>query len=249
MSNDLANVPKTDVFFNPDAWAQVQRVAKCFSESALVPPHLQGKVADCIVALAMANEMGENPLVVMQNIFVVKGRAGWSTQYMIARANRSGLLRGRIGWDVTGAGPTLCAVAHATLADTGERIESPRVDMAMAKAEGWSTNGKYATMPEVMLRYRSAAFLIRMYLPDVMLGYHTIEELETLPAAPESPAREVLRFASAPAVPALAALLDDEPAGTFDAALVAQSKPTPAAKTAPKTAQKTDATLIREVAS
>jgi hypothetical protein len=33
-------------------------------------------------------------------------------------------------------------------------------------------------MGEVMLRYRSAAFLVRFYAPDVMLGYHTAHEAE-----------------------------------------------------------------------
>ncbi|MGH6740022.1 MAG: hypothetical protein ACREDY_13500, partial [Bradyrhizobium sp.] len=45
-----------------------QRVAKLFSESQLVPEHLRGKVADCFIALHMAERMGEDPLMIMQNI-------------------------------------------------------------------------------------------------------------------------------------------------------------------------------------
>jgi hypothetical protein len=49
----------------------------------------------------------------------------------------------------------------------------------MAKAEGWSTKSgsKWLTMPELMLRYRSAAFFARIYAPDITLGMQTAEEV------------------------------------------------------------------------
>ena len=52
--------------------------------------------------------------------------------------------------------------------------------IAMAKAEGWSTkNGsKWKTMPELMLRYRAAAFFGRLYAPDVLSGMHSADEVE-----------------------------------------------------------------------
>jgi hypothetical protein len=48
----------------------------------------------------------------------------------------------------------------------------------MAKAEGWSTKAgsKWITMPELMLRYRAAAFFARLYAPDITLGMMTAEE-------------------------------------------------------------------------
>jgi hypothetical protein len=51
--------------------------------------------------------------------------------------------------------------------------------MAMAKAEGWLTKSgsKWQTMPELMLRYRAAAFFARLYAPDITLGMATTEEL------------------------------------------------------------------------
>jgi hypothetical protein len=45
-------------------------------------------------------------------------------------------------------------------------------------------------MPELMLRYRSAAFFARLYAPDITLGMQTAEEVEDI--APErnvTPAR------------------------------------------------------------
>ena len=180
MSESLTITAGTDLLWSPDGFAHGQRVAKMFSESALIPPHLRGKIADVTIALLLAKRMGEDPLVVMQSIYIVSGKAGWSAQYMIARANRSGIFRGRINWRVTGTGPTLNVVAFATLADTGDVVEIG-CSMAMANAEGWTSNKKYQSMPELMLRYRSATMLVRLYAGDVMLGYSTVEELETLP--------------------------------------------------------------------
>ena len=171
-----------ELISNREAFAHIWNVAKVYASSQLIPPHLRGKVEDVFLALTMAEQLGENPVVVMQSIYIVSGRAGWSAQYMIARANRSGIFRGRINWRVTGTGKDLSVTAYATLADTGEEV-SIAASMAMATAEGWTKNTKYNSMPEVMLRYRSATLLIRMYAPDVMLGYSTVEEIETLPIA------------------------------------------------------------------
>jgi hypothetical protein len=37
-------------------------------------------------------------------------------------------------------------------------------------------------MPEQMMCYRAAAFFGRVYAPDVILGMHTVEEVEDMPA-------------------------------------------------------------------
>jgi len=176
--------------------------ARMFAISPLVPQHLRAggievAEANCFIALHLAKAMNENPMVVLQNIHIVNGKAGFSSQYMIARANASGVFKGRINWRIDRSNPqNLSVTAYAVLADTGEVVEAP-VDMNMATAEGWTKNAKYKTMPEVMLRYRSAAFLVRWYCPDVMLGYQTAEEVEdvavaALPSAPTITAADII---------------------------------------------------------
>lgn len=164
-----------------------QRQARMFAMSPLVPEHLRKgsadqAIANCWIALTMAEAMGEQPLILMQNIHVVSGKAGFAAQYMIARANASGKFKDDIDWDVTGKGKELSATCFATLAKSGKRVEFT-VDMQMAEAEGWTKNPKYRSIPELMLRYRSATFLIRLYAPEVMLGYQTVEEVEDIVAA------------------------------------------------------------------
>ena len=49
----------------------------------------------------------------------------------------------------------------------------------MAKAEGWlqKQGSKWQTMPDLMLRYRAAAFFARQYAPELTMGMHTAEEV------------------------------------------------------------------------
>ena len=175
-------VSTTDVFSDPASFEHAQRVAKVFASSNLIPPHLKGQVADCLIAYQIARRLNEEPLTVFQNIYVVSGRPGWKTEYVIARANKAGVFKSRITWKATGEGENLAVTATAVLADSGEFI-SVTCDMKMARAENWTKNAKYTSMPEHMLRWRSAAMLIRLYAPEVMLGMPVIEELETMPPA------------------------------------------------------------------
>lgn len=169
-----------DIFATPAAFEHAQRVVKALCASVLIPQHLRGNNgADALLALAIARRMGEDPVMVLQNIYVVHGRAGWAAQYMIARANQAGVFKSRIRWTIEGAGDGMKATARAVMADDGEEV-SVTVGMAMAKAEGWVKNPKYQTMPEHMLKYRSATFLVRLYCPEVMMGFQTREELEDM---------------------------------------------------------------------
>lgn len=183
------------MFSNPERFDFAQRVAQVFAKSDIVPKHMQ-TLPNCLIAMHMAERLNEDPLTTMQNIMIVSGRPGFMTSYMIARANRSGVFRGRITWARAGEGDKMVVTASAVLADTGE-VVTAETSMAMAKAEGWTKNAKYQSMPEHMLRYRSAAMLIRLYCPEVMLGMQTVEELET----PASEAVELPRRGRAPRPP------------------------------------------------
>lgn len=220
---ELARLESSDVLWDTAGFEHAQRIARLFASSPYVPEHLRGKpgkkgydpmvaVANCTIALLMAKRMNEDPLVVMQSMYMVSGKPGWSSQYLIARANRSGVFRGRIGWkvkkleparlalkrkvkagwdeqanqpiyrEVDATIPNLAVTAFATIKDTDELVEY-EVTSGMAVEEGWADNAKYSTLGELMLRYRSATFLVRLYAPDVMLGgTTTAEELEDVAA-------------------------------------------------------------------
>jgi len=70
----------------------MQRIAKMFSASPLVPTIYQGPegLPSCVIALNMAMRMQADPLMVMQNLYVVHGRPAWSAQFLIACFNQCG---------------------------------------------------------------------------------------------------------------------------------------------------------------
>ena len=162
---------------NPAAFEHTWRLALAFSKSQMVPPHFQGKAENCMVAIMMSQQLEVNPLLALQNLTVISGRPGFNAQFAIALANRRGPFAGPISWVSSGKGDSLEVTAQAVIKQTGEQV-SVTVSMEMAKADGWTKNPKYKSIPEQMLRYRSATWLIRLYCPDVLLGFGTSDEIE-----------------------------------------------------------------------
>jgi hypothetical protein len=178
MSKELVKISTApSVYSNGDAFDQAQRVAKMLSSTSMIPKDYQGNVANCLVALEMANRVGTSPLMVMQNLHIIHGRPSWSATYLIAAVNTSGKFS-PLRFQVTGEGDGRQCVAVAKDLATGELLEGPPVSIAMAKKEGWynKTGSKWQTMPDLMLRYRAAAFFSRLYAPEVAMGLHTVEE-------------------------------------------------------------------------
>jgi hypothetical protein len=157
-----------------------QRAAKLLSSSTLVPKEYQNNLANCVVALNMAQRIGADPLMTMQNLTIVHGRPSWSAQFLIATFNSCGRFdpiryefKGKEGTDDWG-----CR-AYTFETRTRERINGPLVTIGLAKKEGWfNRNGsKWQTMPEQMLRYRSASWLIRSTAPEIAMGLHSSDEI------------------------------------------------------------------------
>lgn len=174
-----------DPLWDPGVFNHMWRVAQAFAASQLVPEHLRGKPADCFIAIAMAKRSGQDPLVVLQSIHMIKGKAGWASQYLIARAKMAGM---RIMWETARNGEIrankrpiqdLAVTAYATV--EGERVETT-ITTQNAIDEGWTSNPKYFTMTETMLQYRTATRLVRLYMPEILLGLPAVEEIETLEA-------------------------------------------------------------------
>ncbi len=175
-----SNAPS--LLMDPERFNHMQRVGAMLALSPLFPDHLrkgskETAIANGVLVMNMAARLDEDPLTVAQNIYFVSGKPGWSSSYMIGKASQHGVFKNPISWEITGAGPDLSVTAFAELASTGKRVEAT-TSMAMAKAEGWTKNSKYNSMPEQMLRYRSATFLIRLYCPEVMIGVPAQVEVE-----------------------------------------------------------------------
>ena len=156
------------------------RLAKAFSMSGMVPSHFQGKPEACLVAMLYAEQLGEHPMLLFQEMSVINGRPNTSSRFAISRANKSGLLQGPISWKSKGTGDALEVTATAVMRETGEVITAT-VTMKEAIADNWVKNPKYKSIPEQMLRWRAATRLINLYMPEVLFGLGVREEAEVRP--------------------------------------------------------------------
>ena len=189
--NALAVQPEqvTEIMAKPqggfiESFRECYNLAKVFAKSSLVPQQYQGKTEDCAIAVDMAERMGVTPLMVMQNLYVVKGKPSWSGQACMSfikakYGDAEPVYTGQRGTDTRG-----CFV-RVTKPD-GEVIEGAEVTIGMAKAEGWYSKkdkygketSKWQTMPELMLAYRAAAFFARVYCPEILMGVQVEGEVE-----------------------------------------------------------------------
>lgn len=167
-------------FSSAQSFELAQRAAKMLSQSSLVPKEYQGNLPNCVIALNMASRMGADPLMVMQNLYIVHGRPGWSSQFLISTFNTSGRFSAlRYEWGGEEGKDTWGCRAWAIEKETGEKLEGATITIELSKKEGWySKNGsKWQTMPQQMLMYRAAAWFIRAYAPELAMGMHTEEEI------------------------------------------------------------------------
>jgi hypothetical protein len=168
------------VFTGIQQFENAQRIGKALASSALVPKEYQGQqgLANTLVAMEIAGRMGLSPLQVMQNLHIIHGRPSWSSQFIIAMINGCGRFS-PLDYNVSGEGDSLSCFAYATELATGKELKGPVVTMAMAKREGWATKSgsKWQTMPDLMVRYRAAAFWGRLYVPEFLVGMKTQEEV------------------------------------------------------------------------
>jgi hypothetical protein len=173
------------------------RLAKALSVSALVPKRYQGNVADCMIAIGMAKRMQCEPLMVMQNLDVIQGKPSFSSTFLIALINSSGIITGPLAFDLKGQGDTLECTAFGTCSKTGAILKSPKVTMQMAIAEGWAQKpgSKWKNMPELMIMYRSATFFSRLFASQITSGMHSLDELEDLaPEKKDVEGERILKF-------------------------------------------------------
>ena len=166
------------VWENKDQFNQLLRAANMLSQTSIIPATYQGKPQDCFVAIEMANRMGVSPLVVMQNMYVVKGKPAWAGQACTMFINSCGKFTGvkHVYTGEKGTDSRGCFVTATRISD-GVQVNGVEVTIAMAKAEGWTSNTKWRNMPELMLAYRASAFFARVHCPEALMGVQLVDEI------------------------------------------------------------------------
>lgn len=181
MSTELTTTTEKFIDNRPSAldFALIQRKAAAYAASTLVPKEYQNNVPNCIIAVDLAQRMGANELMVMQNLVIVHGRPTWSAQYLISTVNTCGRFsairyeffgeKGADDWGCRG-----WAIEKAT----GEKLVGTDITIGIAKKEGWygKSGSKWQSIPQQMLMYRAGSWWTRVYAPELSMGLHTAEE-------------------------------------------------------------------------
>lgn len=164
----------------------MQRMANMYTTSTIVPDTYKGNVGNCVIALDMAMRMNANPLMVMQNLYIVYGNPAFSSKFLIATINASGRfspLRYEFkGEEGTNGYGCRCVAYEVSDKEHKEPLHGDWITLEMADKEGWTKkNGsKWQSMPSQMLRYRAAAFWQRVYCPEISMGLITKEEVDDI---------------------------------------------------------------------
>ena len=165
------------IFASVESFELAQRMASALAKSTVIPKEFQNNISNTLIAIDMSKRMNMPPMMVMQNIYIVHGKPSWSSTFVIAAINASNRYKTPLQFDLQGEGNNMSCVAYVTTWDDVV-IKGPKITMEMAKKEGWSTKAgsKWVTMPEVMIRYRSASFFGRLYCSDILMGVYSEDE-------------------------------------------------------------------------
>lgn len=154
-------------------------MGKYLANSDLVPETYKNKPMNCVIALEQAQRMNCSPMLVMQNLYIVKGKPTWSGQACSMLINACGLFENvDLNYVGTKGKDDYGAYVSAIRKSDGKELKGTTVDMAMVKGEGWDKNPKWKTMTEQMLGYRAFSFFARLYCPNALSGFRTEGEVE-----------------------------------------------------------------------
>lgn len=164
-------------FFDPVQFDTMQRVCKLFASSELVPDMykvsdknpIEKAMANCMIAIEIAQRIGASPLMVMQNMVPIYGKPSWSSKFLVATVNTCGRFnplqyrfteKGMLGvvdytdyvWDNASHSKRAVTkqfdgkkvmdiecVAYTTAKGSDKMLESSPVSIRLAIQEGWYT--------------------------------------------------------------------------------------------------------------
>lgn len=167
---------------NLEVFETTQRMARLLSASNIAPQNYRGNIADCVIAIDIANRMGLSPLVVMQNSQIVQGNFSWKGTACKAMIDGCGKYSKTRYVEVGEKGKDSWGFYLEAIDKSGEIIKGIPVTMEMAKKEKWydKSGSKWQTMPELMLKYRASAFFMRTECASLAMGFLTSEENEDI---------------------------------------------------------------------
>jgi hypothetical protein len=154
-------------------------MARTIYESGIVPNSLDSP-QKVFIALQVGHELGLDPMVAVNNISAINGKAVLSADLMTALAKKHPSYAG-IDVGYSGEGDALtCTVLVKRKFDHGTDETTASFSIAEAKQAGLFDRQKspWQTYPKRMLKHRATAWAIRDAFSDVLAGLYTETEIQ-----------------------------------------------------------------------
>ena len=203
---DPKNAPLTfDMMFTDMGIDRMMRIAELMaSGKATVPRHLQGNVGDCFAVVLQAMRWRMDPFALAQKTHLINGTLGYEAQLVNAVLVTSGAIEGRPNYEWYGDWERIIGrfkevparnnpqekriVPDWTLEDerglgikvwaTCRGEAEPRVLPLLLSQAGVRNSPLWGQDPKQQLGYLAIKRWTRLHTPDVLLGVHTVDDLE-----------------------------------------------------------------------
>lgn len=170
-----------NMFANQDSFNTGYRMAQILSASTIVPKTFQGNIGNTMIAIDIAQRLHTNPLMIMQNVYIVYGMPSFSAKFLIACINASGLFATPLRYEFVGEEGKDTWGCYAYVIDKqGELLKGSTITIDVAKKKGWyqKDGSNWKVEPEQMLRYRAATRFQTAYCPEITCGLAVKEDIE-----------------------------------------------------------------------
>lgn len=167
------------IYSSSDTFTLACQMAKGLASSTIVPQAYQKNEANCLVALELANRMGQSPLQVMQSLDVIQGTPAWRGKALIGMVNQSHKYDEDLHFEYTKDKDGNVKGCYAWTTLNGHEVKGTEFTYAMAESQGLfkKNNSYWNKEPELMLAYRAVSRFCSLNCPEISLGMYVREEV------------------------------------------------------------------------
>jgi len=166
--------------FDTAKFEHMYRIAKLMASSDLVPVHLKGKEANCMLITQQALRWQMDPFALAVGTFVVSNKLGYEGKVIAGVVNTRARLKERLKYDISGAGQKCSVVVRGTF--EGEN-EERTVNASWAEGSAMSPHGakwKQPGMEDQQLCYYAVRKWARRHCPELILGVLSDDEVQAM---------------------------------------------------------------------
>ena len=172
----MSNLPTTmqEIELMEKVFELEQRKAKAMIQSNILPQNFKN-IGDVIVLNEMSRNLNIPVVLLAQQMYIVHGKVGFSGQFSIALLNKAVELEKIDSWNFEKRED---GAVRVVAEKNGQKLEGTWIDKELVKNNGWLSNKHWSNNFDLMAHYRAATWFLRLYLPEMLMGMHTVDEIE-----------------------------------------------------------------------